>query len=87
MSSKVKEVGIPYTPDPKIIEQFFCYCGEASNINETLWDMFSESISSPDSCTSYQANAERAFLYKRLTELIVALEPHKKLAKNDLPDN
>lgn len=45
MSTKVKEVGIPYTPDPRVIEQFFCYCGEASNINETLWDMFSESIS------------------------------------------
>jgi RNAse (barnase) inhibitor barstar len=75
---------IPY---PKIIAEFFSNCGEAIGINETLWDMFYESISSPDSCTDYHANAERAFLYKRLTELLLVLEPQKKITKNDLPEN
>lgn len=76
-----------YVPDPEVIKEFFSCCGDASGINETLWDMFSESISSPDSGTEYRENAHRAFLYKRLTELMIALEPPAKFGKADLNEN
>jgi len=67
-------LGAARTSNSEAIQHFFS-CLSANGANETLWDMFSESISNPEAPTDHAENAKRSFLYKRLTELIMALEP------------
>lgn len=62
------------------VQNLFQNCGDAAGINETLWDMFQGSISNPELPSDVHENAERAYLYKRLTEFFTAIEPVKPAA-------
>lgn len=76
-----------YVPNAKLIEEFFGWFDGAVSINELLWDMFEGSITNPACPTEHTENGHRSFLYKRLTELMTALEPPKRIRKSDLNDN
>lgn len=86
-SVKVQPGYNEYTPDKEAIEFFFDHIGSAKSAEETLWDMFQSSISNPDDTTEYVQNASRSFLYRRLVELLNAIEPpvnprHTKFNEN-----
>jgi hypothetical protein len=86
-STKIAAEYNTYTPDPKIIEEFFGWFDGASSINEILWDMFSSSITNPACPSDHDENCTRSFLYKRLTELLVAIEPPKSVKHIDVNNN
>lgn len=86
-STKIATEYNAYAPDPKLIEEFFRWFGRADNINEILWDMFSGSITNPACPSDHDENSTRSFLYKRLTELLVAIEPPKPVRHIDINNN
>jgi hypothetical protein len=86
-NTKVSPEYAQYTPNADKIKEFFDYCGESTNINETLWSMFQSSICNPELPTETHENTTYAFLYKRLTELLVAIEPPRKMSRIEFNEN
>lgn len=85
--TKVSPTYDQYVPNAELIEDFFRNCGDSQSINETLWEMFQGSISNPELPTEASQNGQFAYLYKRLTEFFVAIEPSKSPSKSDLNNN
>jgi len=85
--TEIAEEHNTYLPNAQLIEEFFAWFDGAGNINEILWDMFSGSITNPACPSDHVENSTRSFLYKRLTELLVAIEPPKHNKQIDFNNN
>lgn len=82
--TKISKDCTTYVPDPEKVRDFFDSCGTSWEIEQGLWDMFQSSISNTTEIASAEVNAGRAYLYRRLMELIEAIEPPAGLKRGDL---
>ncbi|KAA6441476.1 hypothetical protein FEM33_01705 [Dyadobacter flavalbus] len=89
MLQKATKVAADYNefkPSAEVIAEFFNYCGTAKKIEATLWDMLQGSLTNPELPTEAEQNAEQLFLFRRLKELLEAIEP-VKFNSSDLEKN
>lgn len=84
--TKVSPAYNEYTVDSNLVHDLFSEF-DLDHINETMWDMFSESISNPNVCIDAATIASRAHVYKELTRFLAAIEPPKTPRKSDFNNN
>ncbi|HEV7348215.1 hypothetical protein [Telluribacter sp.] len=81
----------PVRLDPEtvqaLINEFFSYYGGSAEVENTLWAMFSGSISNSDMPTDSTQNGNQAFLYRMLLDLVRELEKFKENTITDLTQN
>jgi len=57
------------------VNEFTGMVGGYDKIEVTLWDMLYGSLTNPDLPTEHHQNDEMLFLFRRLTELLKAIQP------------
>lgn len=70
-----------------LINEFFNYYSDARQVEETFWRMFSSSISNAECPTDSTENANQAFLYRMVLDLVRELEKYRQDTTLDLPQN
>ncbi len=70
-----------------LINEYFSYSGSSQMTEEGLWQMFSGCISNSDTPTDATQNANLAFVYRQLLDLIKSLEPYYVNKRLCLPSN